>query len=63
MDVEGVTNAFRVERKSPNDADVIVNINGRTRDQILHIKYTIISLIEGIKPIDFKIGRPMIQSR
>ena len=56
--MEGVTFVFRVEKKSQEDPDVIVDVSG-SKDQIQEVE-TSIRKISGVRSVDHEIGNSLL---
>ena len=57
--MEGVVSAFQVQKRSPNDPDVIVNISGVTEDKIYQAK-TAFETIHGVTSSAPQIGKSLM---
>lgn len=53
--IDGVKYAFRVKREKPEDADVIVNVNANSKDEIYSVKDKL-SKDQGVNDIKIKVG-------
>ena len=56
--MEAVTFVFRVEKKSQEDPDVIVDVSG-SKDQIQEVE-TSIRKISGVRSVDHEIGNSLL---
>jgi hypothetical protein len=57
--MEGVISAFQVQKRSPNDPDVIVNISGVSEDKIYQAK-NIFETIHGVSSSIPQIGKSIM---
>lgn len=52
--LSGVTNAYRAEKEAPDSPDIIININAKTREDILATKETVLNM-DGVQKIKYRI--------
>jgi hypothetical protein len=52
--LSGVTNAYRVEKEAPDSPDVIINIDAKTREDILAAKETVLNM-DGVRKVKYRI--------
>ena len=53
-DISGVTDVFRVNQKKYDSADVVINMNVETKEQLLNAKDSILNM-NGVKSIKYRI--------
>ncbi len=52
--INGVTSAFRVEKKDSDSPDVIINIDAESKEQLLTVKDNVLNM-KGVDKIKYRI--------
>lgn len=54
LEINGVTDVFRVNEKRYDNADVIINMDVKTREQLIDAKDSVLNM-NGVKSIKYRI--------